>query len=686
MEGASVSQEQTCQHCGQGNAPLSRFCNGCGKALLPAVVHDGLLPDGTVLRGTYVIDGVLGEGGMGVVYHGRHRTLGTTFAVKVLDAKLARVASLRERFLEEARIQATLQHPNIVHVLDVLDTDGVLAMVMEYIAGRTLDVFIHEEQERVPLLLAREIALKLLEAIGHAHDEGIVHRDLKPANVMLVSGVEPVWAGLKVMDFGIAKVLDANEGRTVTGAKMGTPRYMAPEQVMDARQVDRRADIYAIGLILYEMLAGRTPFEELRDFELLQAQAESSPPPLTRWRKDVPAAFEAVVMRALAKSREERFPSALAFAEALGALPLTRERVGVVESSAGRRSSGGSAGAAASKRSPGDVSGRAKALVKEKPSTLEKGAVRKPSRLKEAGDDGDWVLGETSVALGESEKGEVVAEGRSLWRWVMALLVVMVVVGVGYRLWVQPGKRDRVSVEPLTDEQVRGGGETSGEVGGAALRVGGERLEVLATPTGRMSLLPAGPHWLGSAGSLREVDLGPLWVDQAEVSVFQYGRCVAEGACPPLADVDSSDPSLPVTGVGYGSAEAFCAWAGKRLPSAEEWEAAARAGTQRDEAVGGGCAQVNFGSGRGGECAGQSSGGVESVYARELSKNGLHLWHMSGNVWEWTQSAGATQQHRLVKGGSWRSGRAEIAIGFQREVVANKGSDEIGFRCVKDKP
>ncbi len=311
--------------CLKVNPPGSRFCNYCGSDLNFTIQPDGLLPQGAVLRGSYVIENVIGEGGMGVVYRCHHKTLGTRYALKVLEPKLARIEMLRQRFLAEAKIQATVIHPHIVHVLDVIDSDkdggipGVLAIVMEYVEGESLDAKI--EDHPLSEKDAVSTALVVLDAIGFAHHAGIVHRDLKPSNIMISSAdaKEALYRGVKVMDFGIAKLLQENENdhHTVTGTHMGTLRYMAPEQIQNARDVDERTDLYAIGLTLYELLCGRTPFEEYREFELINAKMSMKPPSMKTYRSDISDRLEAIVMKSLEKDRANRYPNAESFQRAL---------------------------------------------------------------------------------------------------------------------------------------------------------------------------------------------------------------------------------------------------------------------------------------------------------------------------------------------------------------------------------
>jgi len=214
-----------------------------------------LSPGDTIDR--YSVEAVIGSGGTAVVYRVRHKTLGTKHALKVLSITSE---VIRERMLTEGRVQATLQHVNVVEVTDVLDVDDAPGLLMEYVEGPSLDKAL--EKYRINRESAETLFLGIAAAVSQAHEHGLVHRDLKPANVLLArtsDGFVP-----KVTDFGLAKVLEeargTNEGHTRSGVALGTPAYMAPEQVRDARSVDRRADVFALGCLLYELMTGRRVF------------------------------------------------------------------------------------------------------------------------------------------------------------------------------------------------------------------------------------------------------------------------------------------------------------------------------------------------------------------------------------------------------------------------------------------
>ena len=263
----------------------------------------------------FVLERKLGEGGMGTVYLGVNADLGQRVAVKVLDPVLARNAEVRERFLQEARIQIELRHPHIVGVLTAVTEGDHPAIVMELVDGRPLDEWL-AERGPMPEDDARSLFVQVLEALEHAHGRGVVHRDLKPANIL----VRPDGSAA-VTDFGIAKVLGASR-LTRTGTVMGTAHYMSPEQVL-GRQVDGRSDVYSAGVTLYEALTGRAPFEgdgdADSDYAIKEAHVHRPPPDPRSFRADLSPALADVLVRALDKRPEGRFGSCREFAEALEA-------------------------------------------------------------------------------------------------------------------------------------------------------------------------------------------------------------------------------------------------------------------------------------------------------------------------------------------------------------------------------
>ena len=258
--------------------------------------------------GSYRIVAKLGEGGMGAVFLGEHQHIARKAAIKVLLPELSANQQIVARFFNEARATSLIRHPGIVDVIDCnVLPNGNAYIVMEFLEGESLGAHLRDHKRLAPtraLFLTRYIA----DALSAAHNQRIVHRDLKPDNVFLVNGSEA--APIKILDFGIAKLMhtSSREGhfKTRTGSIMGTPVYMSPEQCRGAGEVDHRTDIYSLGCILFEMLAGRPPFTYEGFGELISAHLSTIPPRVTSFDAKLPAAADALVARLLAKSPDER--------------------------------------------------------------------------------------------------------------------------------------------------------------------------------------------------------------------------------------------------------------------------------------------------------------------------------------------------------------------------------------------
>ncbi len=263
----------------------------------------------------YEVLAQLGQGGFGAVYRARHAMLGTEVALKVLWPERADDPGAVERFMREARAAASIGSPHIVRVGDAGTTaDGVVFLAMELLHGHDLERELRARRRLSPYE-ASDILRQVLAALGAAHAAGIVHRDLKPANVFLVPGPDGA-PFVKLLDFGVSKMKGARS-LTGSGIALGTPQYMAPEQIEGAREIDGRVDVYAAGCMLYEMLSGRLPFEGSGVELLVRRLSGERPPELRSIAPDVPPALAAVVHRALAFDRDARFASAAAMADAL---------------------------------------------------------------------------------------------------------------------------------------------------------------------------------------------------------------------------------------------------------------------------------------------------------------------------------------------------------------------------------
>ena len=274
----------------------------------------------------------LGAGATAAVYLVRHESSGGHYALKVLEHTSE---DIRVRMVDEGEAQSRLKHPNIVNVHEILEIDGQPALLMDYIDGPSLEAVL-ESSGRLSLAAADGVAVGLLAAMAHAHAAGIIHRDLKPGNILLErSGA--LWIP-KVADFGVAKILGRDEGRgrarTQTGSALGTPAYMAPEQIRDAKSIDVRADLYSLGTIFYEMLCGEPVFPGEDLLTIFSAVVSAQYEPLENRVPDLPDRMQTVVERCLSLDPDDRYPSCRVALEAWQAYAVPNRPIGIVKPTA----------------------------------------------------------------------------------------------------------------------------------------------------------------------------------------------------------------------------------------------------------------------------------------------------------------------------------------------------------------
>ncbi len=389
---------------------------------------------GRLIASRYRLLRVLGVGGHGAVYEAQHELTDRRFAVKLLLSDSRQVRGLAERLVREAKAASRVVHPNVVEVIDVgIDPDsGRLYLIEELLDGDDLRARM-KARRRMTTAEVRAVMGPVLDGLGAAHEQGVVHRDLKPGNVMLARG--PGGAEVpKLIDFGISKVeergprADDKDGPlTRDGMLLGTPDYMAPEQARGAQSVDARADIWSVGVLLYEMLAGVRPFRGNGPAAVIVAVATETPTPLATHRPDLPPAWCALVHRCLARSPDERFATARSLREALDAAgeqdaAVTLDDVPLIEP--------------------------------DPPDTLASAPVGPIAPPVAPGLDS--VLETADPAFTEPPPPPRVALPATLppvrdsWRWVLASLALFVAVGVGAWTKLRPGPaRDRPVRRPL---------------------------------------------------------------------------------------------------------------------------------------------------------------------------------------------------------------------------------------------
>jgi serine/threonine-protein kinase len=313
-----------CPSCHSENPETSRYCGNCSVSLSPepkdrisviktieAPLHS--LPKGSLFANKYRISGEIGRGGMGIVFKAEDTKLKRPVALKLLPFELLYSPEAKERFIREAQAAAALDHPNICTVYEVEEQDGQAYIAMAYIDGKSLKARIAQGPLKVDEAL--EIAVQVAEGLEEAHRKGIVHRDIKPANIMLTAKSQA-----KILDFGLAR-LESAGNLTRTAVVMGTVAYMSPEQAQ-GHKVDHRTDIWSFGCTLYEMLAGRSPFQGGHEQAVFQAIIHGNPQPISDLRRDIPAKIDKILARCLQKDLRNRFPDAGSLIEDLKTVDL----------------------------------------------------------------------------------------------------------------------------------------------------------------------------------------------------------------------------------------------------------------------------------------------------------------------------------------------------------------------------
>ncbi len=308
-----------CPNCQFDNTEDSSFCRKCGTQLpfsadiqfsktMTLDTTTKIMSAGSLFAGRYKILGVLGQGGMGIVYQAEDIKLKRTVALKFLPAELSRYPEAKERFIREAQAAAVLDHPNICTVHEVEESEGITYIAIAYVKGQSL----REKISKKPLDVdqAVDIALQVAEGLEAAHRRGIVHRDIKSGNIMVREDGQA-----RIMDFGLAKV--AGESRLTREAKtMGTVAYMSPEQAR-GEETDHRTDIWSLGVVLYEMLTGALPFRGERETSIMYAIVHEEPRPLQKLKPGVPIEISKIVEKAMKKDRSARYASAAEMARDL---------------------------------------------------------------------------------------------------------------------------------------------------------------------------------------------------------------------------------------------------------------------------------------------------------------------------------------------------------------------------------
>ena len=679
-----------CSRCQNENVNNARFCTRCGATLSgprdevefgEAALAETLIAEpkpsdpmlGRSIDGRYRIDSLIGAGGMGTVYRATRLLIGDEVAIKILH-KDHTDANSSERFRREAQAAARLKHPNAVSIYDFgISTDGLQYLVMEFVEGESL----RERLSHGPLdfAYAAEVLSQVCAALDEAHRRHIIHRDIKPDNILLHSSA----AGLrvKVLDFGIAKLRDETAGHlTQTGSVMGTPHYMSPEQCL-GEELDSRADIYSVGIVLYEMLCGRVPFNAPVSTAVVVQHVSQAPPSLRNINPAVSEAVEEVVLHAIEKNPSARPATAGALAQelvrALGGQQMRANDYAPVPQ------------AGLSVTWKRDVS---EETVERRPSSSEQSDLPKTVYLASP------ALG---VPAGRRTNGEHAAVTATVKRaspvkyiGIGAAIGVSVIAVLIFVVWQRNG-------EPGINKSTVGILSTPNPTPASTLATTSPKPERPPTPEGMVAIV--GTQFLmGSnegdpdARPAHAVIIKPFYLDVHEVTCEDYKRFLDKTGRPaPSTWTSGTYPPgtsrHPVTGITWDDADAYAQSVGKRLPTEEEWEFAAR---------GPGGLLYPWGNSWRAGCANAGNEGKGLVNVGSYGcASPFGAQDLIGNAWEWTASdwrpypggslaTRPTGGEKVIRGGSWESG-PQYATTTYRSGYKEVG-EKTGFRCAMNMP
>lgn len=688
-----MNNARNCQHCHKHATTDEVFCRHCG-ARLP----DLGLQAGQKVGRHYRIEAVIGQGGMGQVVRATHDLTDQVVAIKTLSPHLAADPGLRERFLQEARALAGLDHPNIMTLHTFLEDEGKLYLVMQYIDGQDVDAMFRRcgglsPRAAIPILQCA------LRGLGYAHRQGIIHRDLKPANIMVTRD-----GRVKLTDFGIA-LMRGGLRLTVTGAQVGTVFYMAPEQ-LQGDVAKPRSDIYAMGVSLFETIAGRLPFEG-DDYAVRKGHVEDPVPDIRLFRPDTPDFVVHAIHRALAKRAEQRFQTAEEFCDALGdwgnVLPLVECPLCSSKHPVGE-------GVTCSSCGKDEICGfhmveeyhMCQLCVQQerRPSSSEPSrspAIPTPFNLEESSQS---QRAPSSHALARanhygSDSQPPPSRSTSSTR--------------GQHPTFQPATTSSTRLSPSEQTSTYQTGNTSSVSVAARSTSSGQTLPPNITTSDRMEmvLIPEGYFILGAhdepnANPPKRCYMRAYYIDQTPVTNASYERFIKEtGYSAPQHWLNSQEhngrffsPELtlhPVVNTTYDDAQAYARWAGKRLPSEAEWEKAARGTDSRlytweGDWIDG---MAHFGSTL-----------TSPVLSHAKGKSPYGVYDMLGNVWEWvadwyladsykhmqeTAPMGPSEgKYRVIRGGSHPDPPRTVRVTTRNFRPPNLPGVAIGFRCVLD--
>src|SRR5687767_2859336 len=594
--------------------------------------------------GNVRIDKLLARGGMAEVYLGSHRNLDRLVAIKLLHSYIEEEPLLIERLHREAKVVAGLRHPNIVQIFDFDTIDGHPFIVMEYLKGPTLATYLrhrHQRKKRIPPDQVARLLNEISVALDYAHKQGVIHRDIKPGNIILHNKTEDITVDKPltndveaiITDFGLVRIMNT-ASQTASGMVSGTPAYMSPEQAR-GDQTDHRTDIYSLGVVLYEMLAGRVPFEADSTLTVLHMQIHTTPPPIP----GIPEKVQQVIDRALVKNPDDRYQSSRELATAyFRSIGMTSEASTVLEPTTPVSTEATEAIGTSNASAPIIMEQAVPAEPQTKPEPAPK-----PARGR------TWI----GVAI------------------ISLVCLTLLAVG-GYRL---------LSSRPILPNSTE---TLSAEIPNTAVSPLPSEPPSLPAAT-KMVKVDAGTYKVGKDPaddyhiSPQSIELNEYWIDQYQTTNAEYEQYVtATGAPTPI--IWPGEQNHPVRGVTWDQALAYCSWLNKRLPSEAEWEAAGRGPGLDPQLYPWGDDPTD-----GGNALQLPNQNTYEIGSQPFNVSPLQLYDMVGNVWEWVGEpySDLSPGTKILRGGRF-SNAVDLAY---RLPVAPEDTNTVqyaGFRCAAD--
>jgi serine/threonine-protein kinase len=624
---------------------------------------------------------------MATVYKAYQPAMDRYVALKILPKHLAGDPQFLARFQQEAKVLAQLQHPHILPIHDYGQTEGYTYLVMPFIESGTLVGLMTEKP--LPLQQIRRIISQIGDALDYAHSRGLVHRDVKPSNVLIDNR-----GNCLLTDFGIAKLVQGNSKLTTAGGIVGTPAYMSPEQGL-GEKIDARSDIYALGVILYELATGRAPYNAETPMAVMIKHINDPLPPPRTLNPELPGSVERVIMKALAKNPLDRFESAAAMVQALiAAIPETV-----------------AFGAVSYTPQAAEVTPEVEAVTTKPYSKIPTTQIRAGQRAVRP-----WMVGGLALVLVAAVAGAFALfnSGPSATPTAtQASVAAAPTQTAAPSATSEPPTATAEASPTAAPSETPAPTEPPAPTAVPTLGVGSS--EVSAQDNMVLLYVPAGEFLQGSDVTdpnavaferpQRAVTLDAFWIDRTEVTNRMYALCVQAGVCrAPISPrsathldyyTNAQYQDYPVLYVSWEDARTYCTWAGRRLPTEAEWEKAARGVDGRLYPWGNtnpSASRANFSSAKGDTTEAGSLADNTSPYG---------ALDMAGNVWEWVNDwykgsyyqeadtpdfnpqGPVTGSTRGLRGGAWNSEMREVRAAHRYQYGPTSRENFIGFRCAR---